>query len=237
MSYTVAHRPDILTDLGINRSERRKLIRDQAKRLSPFQFEQREVPPGLTAFTRVWASGVFWAMEKGLPGFWRRLLVGRHDKAPGITWSQLQRVKNEIYGKDVWALQCFPPEEELSNEGNIYWLHAAPAGWSPEWQVTPNHEAQRSNGRMEYDPNRDLKDVRLPNGDHFDKHDWQVYSQEFRRKPVVIKALKLEIPVLIETREGLMTGDVGDYLIQGVAGEFYICKPEIFKQTYERMKE
>lgn len=37
----------------------------------------------------------------------------------------------------------------------------------------------------------------------------------------------------IFTREGTMRADVGDYVIRGIAGEFYPCKPDIFAATYE----
>ena len=36
----------------------------------------------------------------------------------------------------------------------------------------------------------------------------------------------------IETLEGTMTATEGDYIIKGVHGEFYPCKPNIFKETY-----
>ena len=39
--------------------------------------------------------------------------------------------------------------------------------------------------------------------------------------------------VLIETLEGTMTANVGDWIIKGVNGEFYPCKPDIFEKTYE----
>jgi hypothetical protein len=39
--------------------------------------------------------------------------------------------------------------------------------------------------------------------------------------------------VEIRTLEGLMTGNLTDYIIQGVKGELYPCKPDIFEQTYE----
>lgn len=39
----------------------------------------------------------------------------------------------------------------------------------------------------------------------------------------------LEIPTL----EGVMRADVGDWIIQGVKGEIYPCKPDIFVATYE----
>lgn len=38
---------------------------------------------------------------------------------------------------------------------------------------------------------------------------------------------------IIATLEGNMTANNGDYIIKGVAGEFYPCKPQIFEKTYE----
>lgn len=43
--------------------------------------------------------------------------------------------------------------------------------------------------------------------------------------------------LVIETLEGLMHASVGDYIIKGVNGEFYPCKPDIFEKTYERVDE
>jgi mRNA degradation ribonuclease J1/J2 len=43
-------------------------------------------------------------------------------------------------------------------------------------------------------------------------------------------------PVLkIHTLEGVMTAIEGDFIIKGVKGEFYPCKPDIFEQTYEQV--
>ena len=39
--------------------------------------------------------------------------------------------------------------------------------------------------------------------------------------------------LLIETLEGKIRADVGDWIIKGVKGEFYPCKPDIFEATYE----
>ena len=39
----------------------------------------------------------------------------------------------------------------------------------------------------------------------------------------------------IETLEGTMTANIGDYIIEGVKGEVYPCKPDIFKATYEHV--
>jgi len=40
----------------------------------------------------------------------------------------------------------------------------------------------------------------------------------------------------IETLEGTMKASVGDYIIKGVKGEYYPCKPDVFTQTYEPVK-
>lgn len=39
--------------------------------------------------------------------------------------------------------------------------------------------------------------------------------------------------LVIRTLEGDMRADIGDWVIRGVAGEFYPCKPAIFAETYE----
>lgn len=41
--------------------------------------------------------------------------------------------------------------------------------------------------------------------------------------------------LVIRTLEGDMTASVGDYVIRGVKGEFYPCKPDIFTATYEEV--
>jgi hypothetical protein len=80
---------------------------------------------------------------------------------------------------------------------------------------------------------------------------------KFRKKPVVINAVQLTPDMtweqarsfcpccvglsghrlMIPTLEGQMVADVGDWIIKGVKGEFYPCKPDIFEQTYERVEE
>ena len=40
----------------------------------------------------------------------------------------------------------------------------------------------------------------------------------------------------IETLEGIMKANFGDYIIKGVKGEFYPCKPNIFESTYEEVR-
>lgn len=42
-------------------------------------------------------------------------------------------------------------------------------------------------------------------------------------------------PLYIETLEGTMRADVEDWIIKGIAGEFYPCKPDIFANSYEEV--
>ena len=79
---------------------------------------------------------------------------------------------------------------------------------------------------------------------------------KYRKKPVEIEAIQLtkentcevltfcnrsgdiiasndDGTVSIKTLEGTMVANIGDYVIKGVAGEFYPCKPDIFEATYE----
>ena len=43
--------------------------------------------------------------------------------------------------------------------------------------------------------------------------------------------------IQVNTLEGVMVGIVGDYIIKGIQGEFYPCKPDIFEQTYEIVEQ
>lgn len=44
-----------------------------------------------------------------------------------------------------------------------------------------------------------------------------------------------EVSLLISTLEGILRANRGDWIIQGVKGELYPCKPDIFEATYEKV--
>ena len=63
-------------------------------------------------------------------------------------------------------------------------------------------------------------------------HDLQMQNMS------IYPAFDGEKPVMrIPTLEGEMTASIGDYIIKGINGEFYPCKPDIFEKTYEAVKE
>jgi hypothetical protein len=43
--------------------------------------------------------------------------------------------------------------------------------------------------------------------------------------------------LMIKTLEGNHLANIGDFIIKGVHGEFYPCKPDIFEKTYEQVNE
>jgi len=54
----------------------------------------------------------------------------------------------------------------------------------------------------------------------------------FEKKPVEVHAKRLAERTEINTREGTLVGERGDWLIKGVEGELYPCDDEIFRETY-----
>lgn len=86
---------------------------------------------------------------------------------------------------------------------------------------------------------------------------------KYRKKPVVIEAFQLGIDYIpdwfmdkvsenkitlhgdafektnadIETLEGWMHASYGDYIIRGVKGEIYACKPDVFDMTYDVVED
>ena len=88
---------------------------------------------------------------------------------------------------------------------------------------------------------------------------------KYRKKPVVVEAWKFTrgsvrvadswvrryrddinlvsqygggvLYIEIKTLEGTMRAELGDYIIKGIKGEFYPCKPDVFEATYAPVKE
>ena len=61
--------------------------------------------------------------------------------------------------------------------------------------------------------------------------------KNYRKKPVVIQAYQTESNMVIDTLEGPLTAQPGDWIITGIQGEQYPCKPDIFEATYEEVHD
>lgn len=67
------------------------------------------------------------------------------DWRDGITWDELQRIKNETLGPDVWCVEVYPPESELVNVSNMrhLWpLEEPPETRFPKEAVTKDSDIQ-----------------------------------------------------------------------------------------------
>jgi hypothetical protein len=56
---------------------------------------------------------------------------------------------------------------------------------------------------------------------------------KFQKKPVIVEAYQTDVEITINTLEGKMLASPGDWIITGICGEQYPCKPDIFEKTYE----
>lgn len=62
-------------------------------------------------------------------------------------------------------------------------------------------------------------------------------KKKFVKKPVVIEAYQTDKEMIIQTLEGPMQASVGDWIITGIRGEEYPCKPDVFARTYEEVPQ
>ena len=56
---------------------------------------------------------------------------------------------------------------------------------------------------------------------------------KFRKKPIIIEAYQTKEEKIIQTLEGPLRAAPGEWIITGLRGEKYPCKPDIFEKTYE----
>lgn len=61
----------------------------------------------------------------------------------------------------------------------------------------------------------------------------EMEGMKFQKKQVVVDAYQTKEEMYIQTLEGVMKADPGDWIITGIRGEKYPCKDDIFKETYE----
>ena len=67
----------------------------------------------------------------------------------------------------------------------------------------------------------------------FHRDNWNELLKFTKRQACLLDTSKELVTCIIPTLEGKHIATEGDYIIKGVQGEFYPCKPDIFEQTYE----
>lgn len=79
-----------------------------------------------------------------------------------------------------------------------------------------------------------IVDAFLWTGDWTQKEDPEWIIEAIKQKKVGFTSTPPR-DMLIQTLEGTMRAKSGDYIIRGVKGEIYPCKPDIFEMTYEEV--
>lgn len=110
-------------------------MREVSRENWPFMPSIESVP------LNVWLSKDYLAVlyEQRVNGM-RRLTVNKTRRdgrgwRDGITWDELQRIKNETVGEEVWCVECYPAESALVNVSNmrhLWVLDEPPATRFPE---------------------------------------------------------------------------------------------------------
>ena len=59
-----------------------------------------------------------------------KAMIRRSDAHPVVAWGDLQRVKDEVFGPEIEAIQFFPKRSELIDAANLYWLWVPSGKWS-----------------------------------------------------------------------------------------------------------
>ena len=119
--------------------------------------------------------------------------------------------------------------------------------WFPKSRIDPNETRIR-------ELEREVAELKRYKEEQEEKENPRV--KKYRKKPVEIEAVRFTtetnlrksfpdieiwngmpdsvIEVYIKTLEGKVKISEGDYIIKGIKGEYYPCKPDIFEETYER---
>ncbi len=79
----------------------------------------------------------------------------------------------------------------------------------------------------------EIQAERVDDLDHSAAHDWEALPDWARKAYDLGNILFLSGGVEVRTLEGVMRGDRADWIIQGLQGEIYPCKPDIFAATYD----
>lgn len=93
----------------------------------------RCVPEGMTrAFRNTRYTIMIFDNSPVSTGTAIKAMVQKHDDTPILRhWSEMQKIKNEIFGEETTAVEYYPAESQLVDYHNIYWLWIFPEGILP----------------------------------------------------------------------------------------------------------
>lgn len=131
----------MIGDEAVNRSERRlsdrngarlqKLAWNNFEEISKIELREKSETflkiEGRRTWDKVWKNNRYFVfMTKNervwLGWWWSQVMIKRCDSQPIYSWSDVFRIKNELFGDETEAIQFFPKKSELVDSANIYWF-------------------------------------------------------------------------------------------------------------------
>jgi hypothetical protein len=82
------------------------------------------IPVGMTrAYRNTRYMVMVYDKSRVTTGFAIRVMVQKHDDTRIVNhWSEMQKIKNEIFGSETVAIEYYPAESQLIDDHNIYWF-------------------------------------------------------------------------------------------------------------------
>lgn len=118
----------------IQRSAANKLMKKPKGKFEPIDLTQTTAPEWMT---RAYKNNRYVVMiddsarmSNGVTAV--KAMIQRHDDRPiPRHWSEIQSIKNELFGAESTGIEFYPAESKLQNHHNIYWLWVLPDGALP----------------------------------------------------------------------------------------------------------
>ena len=135
--------------MGTSRRQKRLAIKAEFKKpVSEFEqidlLTEVQVPPGMT---RAYRNSRFTVMvfdnQPVSTGTATLAMIYRHNNAPIPNhWSEIQKIKNELFGEETTAVEYYPAKSLLIDEHNIYWIWIYPDSVLPMPILTNQNKLQ-----------------------------------------------------------------------------------------------
>ena len=109
----------------------------------------------------IWENSVYLAMATVRQGHVKFIQVQRQDGKAVRDWRDMQRIKNQIAGEEIDAYELYPPESELADSGNTYWIWCYPPGERAPFRIT-REAGFAHEGRFVHQPDELDPDTRIP---------------------------------------------------------------------------
>ena len=107
---------------ALQRSALRSAVYDEFKDTTQ---EYCDMYPEYTSRSRVlntFANSIYSVKVYGYTDDFKKVAISRHDDKEIGDWDTIQKIKNDVFGKESWALEVYPKESELQNVANYRWI-------------------------------------------------------------------------------------------------------------------